>query len=106
MYDRMCYTSDYDTDGGGIDACQVSDYVQLFSAGTVTAAQIKTFFSFTTAQGTDLDTLLATMPTTLLTLLNLQSRLQWGFRIGAVLDLTSRGAAFTTPTAIKAALGV
>lgn len=60
--DRVCANGDYAEDGGNIDMMLAWSIVDGLHSGTQTAAQIKTQYSMTTAQGNELDEIFATRP--------------------------------------------
>lgn len=106
LWDRLLYNSDYMTDGGAILGTTLQGCCHLYSRGLMTGTEMKTFLSTTTGQSSDLDTLLATMPISLLSITNGAARAEWADKIGAVLFFAQQGSIFLTESAVKTALGV
>lgn len=107
FYERVLGLGDYENDGGIIDVGEMGTELVLYEASLTTAAAMKTKWSLTGAQGTDLDDILATMPNTLITLVQAAARARWAaktfnvFKLGCQTD--SR---FDTVAELKTALGI
>jgi len=104
--DRFTHLNDWDTDGGGIEPNQFTRAMDLYATGVYNAAALKSMFNCTTGQGNQLDTILATQPASLLTLVNAVSRAQWAAKVSAILMFAANGVDFTTDAAAKTALGI
>lgn len=102
-------TSDFATDGGPIACQELERWFNLYAAGVITNTQFKAFFSMTTAQGTQLDAILATQPSTLLglSLLNAKAVSQWPNKCASICEMAQMAlGGLTTDAATKAALGI
>lgn len=107
LYERILRIGDYENDGGPVLPDELRIHLNLYEAGLTTAANIKTAFSCTTAQSSDMDALLGTMPTTLLTFLNAVQRARWVDRIYSVFVAGIAGwPAFDSVAECKTALGI
>lgn len=108
--ERVMHISDWDTDGGDIYVPFIASYFDLYSSEMVTASSIKSAFNMTTAQGNQLDSILATRPGIVLldlTLANVANRCRWASRITGVLNLAQAGfPGYTSATAVATALGI
>lgn len=105
--ERCTLTGDYENDGGNVDLGQLQSCLVMYEAGIVNAAFIKTCFSCTTAQGEDVNDILATMPSVLLTILNGLARARWTARIIEVLRAgQQQWSGFTNVALIKGHLGI
>lgn len=107
FYERAIGVGDYDSDGGLIDLTAFFREIVLFEAGLTTAAALKTAFSLTTAQGNDLDDVLATMPGLVITLTQAATRARWAQKVYQVFYLGRQGdPRFDTTAECKTAIGV
>lgn len=103
LWDRILLTNDYEEDGGLLSITIFRASLELFSAGDVTAAQVKMLCGCTTAQGLDMQDILDTAPNPVLALLD---RARWAATISSACYLAQEQLMFTTENALKAELGV
>lgn len=86
---------------------QMSRVLLMYSRGDRNAAWIKNALGLTSGQGDELDEILATMPSALLTVLNAVNRAQWPDKVGTVMCFgAQRNADYDTPAKIRTALGL
>lgn len=86
LLDRIFKSNDWATDGGWINYLDLDMWLHLYESGTVTAADCRTALNIQTNQLTDFNSLLGTLPTALLTVLNATSRARWASHITYVLQ--------------------
>lgn len=105
--DRVRYANDWETDGGEVEAVTVAAMIGMYAAGVCSAGDIKTHFGCTTAQGTQLDAILAARPIAPLLLLNVPAYVQWADKVEGVLRCAQYGIPpVHTDAATKTALGI
>ncbi len=86
---------------------QVARALLLYSRGDRDASWLKSSMSLTTEQGNELDEILATMPTSLLTVVNAVNRSQWPDKVGVLLNYGAQAHAdYDTPAKVRTALGL
>lgn len=88
--ERCIRVGDYENDGGIIDIEDLEDHLHLLESGDITTADIETRFSLTTAQRTQLDDIVATLPA-VTTAADAAARAGWVHRVFGVLRLGVRG---------------
>ncbi len=107
LIDRALRLNDWETDGDALDLDSFEFGLTLFSAGLVTRAQVKAALNCSTAQGNDLDDIMDTMPTSILTALNAAARARWPGNMRAILTSGLQGFyGLTTEAACKTAMGI
>lgn len=105
--DRIRSDSDYADDGGYINQDEFRGWMAMYASGVVTAAQIKSYYSCTTAQSAQLDAIFATRPSSPLLLLNVPAYVQWADKVvGIIQAACGYWTGFTTDALVKAALGI
>lgn len=105
--DRTRFANDWDTDGGFVSPQDLENLLSIYVAGGISAADIKSFFSMTTAQATQFDAILATRPSSPLLLLNVPAFVQWKDKISGVIWASSAGYPnYDTDAKVRAALGI
>lgn len=95
-----------DPDEYQIDRLQFASCMDGFAGGVLAASAMKTAMGLTTAQGTDLDAVLATRPAAPLLLLNVPAYVQWAAKISAVVALGQYAMSFTTVSTMRVAMGL
>lgn len=104
---RQESASNWDTDGGWIANTEFCPMFLIWAAGGITTAALKSRYSMTAGQATQLDTLIATRPAAPLLLLNVPAYVQWADKICSVIHLASQYAVgFDTDALVKTALGI
>lgn len=106
MFERVLDLADTATDGGQIPASHFTSAFRMLTGGGMTAAQFKSQFSMTTAQGNELDALMATRPAVPLLLLNVPAWAQWPDRIAGAVEMAGIGIGATTASALRVACGM
>ncbi len=112
-YDRVCCFGDWENDGGQLRSDTLGKALVLYAAGLVDAAYVKTHClepgdnALTSPQQADIDDILATMPSTLLSLVGAFNKALWAAKVEQVLGAgRDQKTGFTTEAAVKTALGV
>lgn len=100
-------TSDWQTDGGQIFHTEFCPLFQLWASGGISTAAVKSRYSMTTAQGNQLDAIIATRPAAPLLLLNVPAYVQWVDKVIGILNLACQYATgFDTDASVRTALGI
>lgn len=104
--ERVIRVGDFDNDGGIIDMEALADFLILYEADAlgITADFLESEFSLTSPQRDQLDDILATRPSALLTALNATSRARWAHRVSSVLRCGVRQSTLCDTNAKCAAL--
>jgi hypothetical protein len=107
LLDRIRCANDWDTDGGYVNPAEFNAYLQLWAAGNVSTATFKSHFSMTTAQGNQLDDILATRPAAPLLLINVAPYVLWSDKVAGIINLASQYVPeFDTDGEVQTALGI
>lgn len=108
--ERCIRKDDWQEDGGHVDLDALQTGLVLYEAGKVDAAWLKTLFSCTGPQATQLDAILGTMPANVVVAtveLSPPERHRWAALIAEVMRAgLAELADFTTEAACKAAIGI
>lgn len=113
LYERICCLGDWENDNGALNPTGVCRAMVLYASGVVNAAYVKAQcfgdgeLALTSAQQSDMDDLLATMPSTLLSLVGAFNKALWAAKVEAIFWAGRElRPGFTTEALIKTALGV
>lgn len=106
FYERILQLGDWENDGGPVDVSDLQSQLILYEAGLMTAAEIASRYNCTVAQVLDVEEILGTMPTALLSAVQAAARARWSAKIGQVFKLGSQqDQRFDTVAEVKAAIG-
>lgn len=113
LYERACLLGDWENDGGGLNPSCLARALVMYASGLVNSAYVTANCvgdgesALTPAQESDLDDILATMPSTLLSLVGAFNKALWAAKVECTLWAgREQRAGFTTEALIKTALGV
>lgn len=109
FYDRLFWTNDYDTDGGAMSSQYMRPFLVLYVWGQASAAQVKSgLFCTGSGQENDVQDILDTCPTSLLSTLGAVNRACWVDRVCAAVDSVYNNLipGLNSEAEFKAALGI
>jgi|SRR6185436_2259597 len=115
FYDRVLRINDWQDEGQGaeVDLDELESLLALFESGLADASFIKDKFGATAGQKTDIQEILDTLPSALLTLVQATTRARWAKNVAEILRTGLRastgdgygGTSWGTEAGLRAALG-